>query len=138
MMSKTLRFRILISKALQFDDIFITGSKVPFWQNGKIAKMALLNPCMKFKNYFSQKTSFEALWKCHLLKIFVICSRIRQIQDLGQSKYKLTLFSKRTHGISKWCFQHPQDVVYYTPRPECFRNIKFSPHPEEKDGGFLN
>jgi hypothetical protein len=37
------------------------GSKVPFWQNGKIAKMALLNPCMKFKKKFGQKTSFEAL-----------------------------------------------------------------------------
>ena len=27
----------------------IMGSKVPFWQNGKIARMALLNLCMKFK-----------------------------------------------------------------------------------------
>ena len=25
--------------------------------------MALLNPCMKFKNYFGQKTSFEAFTK---------------------------------------------------------------------------
>ena len=25
------------------------GSKVPFWQNGKFSKMALLNWCMKFK-----------------------------------------------------------------------------------------
>ena len=64
--------------------ISCTGSKVPFWQNGKIAKMALLNPCMKFKNFFAQKTSFEALWKCHLQKIFITCSRVRQIQDLGQ------------------------------------------------------
>ena len=32
------------------------------------------------------------------------CSRILQIQDLGQSKYKLRLFSKRTHGISKILF----------------------------------
>ena len=29
--------------------ISCSGSKVPFWQNGKIVKMALLNPCMKFK-----------------------------------------------------------------------------------------
>jgi hypothetical protein len=36
-------------------------SKVPFWQNGKIAKMALLNPCMKFKKFFGPETSFEAL-----------------------------------------------------------------------------
>ena len=38
-------------------------NKVPFWQKWKIAKMALLNPCMKFKNFFGQKHSFEALWK---------------------------------------------------------------------------
>ena len=84
--------------------ISCTGSKVPFWQNEKIAKMALLNLCMKFKNFFGQKTSFEALWKCHLQKIFITFSRVRQIQDLGQSKYKLRLFSKRTHGISKILF----------------------------------
>jgi hypothetical protein len=30
------------------------GSKMPFWQNGKIAKMALLHPCMKF-NFFLAK-----------------------------------------------------------------------------------
>ena len=29
--------------------ISYTGSNVPFWQNWKIAKMALLNPCMEFK-----------------------------------------------------------------------------------------
>ena len=72
--------------------ISCTGSKVPFWQNGKIAKMALLNPCMIF--FFFQKTSFEALWKCHIQKVFITFSRVRQIQDLGQSKYKLRLFSK--------------------------------------------
>ena len=43
--------------------ISCTGSKVPFWQKWKIAKMALLNPCMKFKNFFGQKHSSEALWK---------------------------------------------------------------------------
>ena len=84
--------------------ISCTGSKVPFWQFLHFAKMALLNPCMKFKNFFGQKTSFEALWKCHLLKLFVTSSRVRQIQYLGQSKYKLALFSKRTHGISKILF----------------------------------
>ena len=31
--------------------------------NWKIAKMALLNPWMKFEKYFGQKHSFEALWK---------------------------------------------------------------------------
>jgi hypothetical protein len=41
--------------------ISCTGSKVPFWQDVKIAKMALLYPCMKFKIFFGQKSSFEAL-----------------------------------------------------------------------------
>ena len=40
--------------------ISCTGSKVPFWKNWKIAKMALLNRCMKFKIFFGQKYSFEA------------------------------------------------------------------------------
>jgi hypothetical protein len=30
-------------------------SKVPFWQNWKIAKMALLNPCMKFKFFLTKR-----------------------------------------------------------------------------------
>ena len=30
------------------------GSKVPFCQNWKIAKMALLNPCMKFKKHLQK------------------------------------------------------------------------------------
>ena len=49
-------------------------------------------------------TSFEALWKCHIQKIFITFSRVHQIQDLGQSKYKLRLSSKRTHWISKILF----------------------------------
>jgi hypothetical protein len=69
------------------------GSKMPFWQFFHASKMALLNPCIKFKNTFGQKTFLEATF-----------SRVRQIQDLGQSKYKLRLFSKRTHGISKILF----------------------------------
>ena len=48
-----------------------------------------------------QNGTFEALWKCHIQKIFISCSRVRQIQDLGHSKYKQRLFSKRTHGISR-------------------------------------
>ena len=35
--------------------ISCTGSKVPFWQFFHSAKMALLNPCMKFKIFFGQK-----------------------------------------------------------------------------------
>ena len=55
--------------------------------------MALLNPCMKFKNYFGKKTSFEALWRWHLLKISLICPRVCQIQDLCRKKYKKGIFS---------------------------------------------
>ena len=64
--------------------ISCTSSKVPFCQNWKIAKMALLNPCMEFKFFFGQKTSFEAFWRWHLQKIFLTWPRVRQIQDLGQ------------------------------------------------------
>ena len=84
--------------------ISCTGSKVPFWQFFHSAKMALLIPCMKFKFSFGQKASFEAIWKFHLQKIFITFTRVRQIQDLGQSKDKLRLFSKRTHRISKILF----------------------------------
>ena len=41
--------------------ISCTGPKAPFWKNLKIAKMALLNRCMKFEFSFGQKLSFEAL-----------------------------------------------------------------------------
>ena len=75
-----------------------------FWQFFYSAKMVLFNPCMKFKFVLAQKTSFEALWKCHIQKIFLTFSRVRKIQDLGQSKYELRLISKRTHGISKILF----------------------------------
>ena len=38
------------------------GSKAPFFKNGKIDKMALLNLRMKFKKQnYGQKTTFEAL-----------------------------------------------------------------------------
>ena len=66
------------------------------------AKMAFLNPCMKFKTFFDQKTLFEALWKCHLQKIFITFSRVRQIQDLGQSKYKLRLPQKGLTGFFRY------------------------------------
>jgi hypothetical protein len=60
----------------------VLGSKVPFWQFFHSAKMALLNPCMKFKTLFGQKNSFEALYK--------------QLVP-GSAKSK----AKRTHEISK-------------------------------------
>jgi hypothetical protein len=37
--------------------ISCTGSKVPFWQKLKIAKMALLNPCKRF-DFFWPKAIF--------------------------------------------------------------------------------
>ena len=48
----------------------------------------LVNPCMKFNFFFGKKTAFEALGKWHILKISITCPRVRQIQDLGQAKYK--------------------------------------------------
>ena len=63
-----------------------------FWQNWKIAKMALLNLSVKFKNFFGQKHSFEALWKWQQEKIFTTCPRVRQIQDLCRKKYKKGIF----------------------------------------------
>ena len=72
--------------------ISCTGSKVPFWQFFIFSEMALLNRYMKFEIFFGQKYSFEALWKCHLEKIFITCPRVRQIQDLCRKKYKKGIF----------------------------------------------
>ena len=72
--------------------ISCTGSIVPFWQFFNSAKMALLNRCMKFKKIFGWKTSFEALWKCHLQKISITYPRVHQIQDLCSKKYKKGIF----------------------------------------------
>ena len=55
--------------------------------------MALLNPCMKFKKFFGQKHSFEALWKWRQENFFVTCPRVCQIQDLCRKKYKKGIFS---------------------------------------------
>ena len=83
--------------------ISCTGSKVPFWQFYHSAKIALLNPCLslKFKIFFWQKTSFEVLWKCHIQKISITCSRVLEIQDLGQSKYKQTFLKKNSWDFKK-------------------------------------
>ena len=58
---------------------------LPFWQFFNAGKMALLNPCMEFKNFFGRKAFFEGLWRWHLQKIFLTCPRVQQIQDLGTS-----------------------------------------------------
>ena len=59
---------------------------------------------MKFrvKNCFGQKSFFEALWNCHFLKISITCPRVRQIQDLGRSKYKLRISSKGLATFQKF------------------------------------
>ena len=49
---------------------------------------------LSFFCFCLQKTSFEASWKCHILKISVTCLRVHQIQNLGQSKYKLRIFDR--------------------------------------------
>ena len=69
-------------------------AQVPFWQFFNYAKVALLNPCMKFENFFDQKHSFEVLWKWQLEKIFITCPRVCQIQDLCRKKYKKGIFSE--------------------------------------------
>ena len=46
------------------------GSKVPFWKNCKIAKMALLNPCMKFE-FFWAKVFFWSIMKIAIVRIFI-------------------------------------------------------------------
>ena len=71
------------------------------WKN---CQNGTFEPMHEIQNFFGQETFFEALWKCHIQKISITCSRVCQILDLGQSKYKLRLFSKRTHGISKILF----------------------------------
>ena len=68
------------------------GSKAPFWRNWKIAKMALLNPCMKFDFFFGQNHSSEALRKWQFEKIFITWPRVQQIQDLCRQKYKKGIF----------------------------------------------
>ena len=37
-----------------FFQISCTGSKMPLWQNWKIAKMAFLKPCMKFEIFLTK------------------------------------------------------------------------------------
>ena len=46
----------------------------PLW---KIAKIALFNPCMEFEIFFAQMSSFDALWKCHLVIFSQKCPKLR-------------------------------------------------------------
>ena len=47
--------------------ISCTGSKVPFWQFFRSAKW----------HFWTHAWNFEAIWKCHLQKIFIACSSDR-------------------------------------------------------------
>ena len=67
----------------------------PFSQNGSF----------EIQKLFWPKGFFWGIMKVPYTKnIHNLFSRVCQIQDLGQSKCKLRLFSKRTHGISKILF----------------------------------
>ena len=96
-LSQCLKRSLLAKKFLNFINGFNSAilSIFPFCQ------IALLNPCIKF-NFFGQKTSFEALWKCHIQKIFITCSRICQIQYLGQSKCNLRLLKKDSQDFKNY------------------------------------
>ena len=50
------------------------GLPGPHW---KIAKMALFNPCMEFQIFLGQMSSFDALWKCHLVIFSQKCPKLR-------------------------------------------------------------
>ena len=70
----------------------------------------------KSQKQFSLKVqwnSFEALQKCHIQKmsITITCYRVPQTHDLGQSNYKLMIFSKRTHNISKIIFIYDLESI---------------------------
>ena len=49
------------------------GHPGPLW---KIAKMALFNPCMELKKILGQMSSFDALWKCHLVIFSQKCPKL--------------------------------------------------------------
>ena len=71
----------------------------------KIAKMALFNPCMEFKFFLGQMTSFEVLRKCHFVILSKICLRLRPCAYLGGSKWINSIISISAHR--KW----PEMVV---------------------------
>ena len=63
----------------------LTGQANPANQpiSDKIAKMALFNPCMEFKKFLGQMTSFEVLRKCHFMILSKMCLRLRPCAYLG-------------------------------------------------------
>ena len=54
--------------------------------------MVLLNQWMELNKFLTKKLSFQALWKCHLVKIFLAWPSACQIQDFCPPKYKMWIF----------------------------------------------
>ena len=67
-------------------------------QNGTFA------PVHEIQKFFLPKDFFRGIMKVPFTKDIHKFFQGPQIQDVGQSKYKLRLFSKRTHRISKILF----------------------------------
>ena len=59
---------------------------------GKIAKMALLNPCMKFEIFLAKSILLKHYENGNKKKTFIKCPRVRQIKDLCRKKYKKVIF----------------------------------------------
>ena len=73
----------------------------PFLQ---ITKMALLVPCMEFKFFLGQMTSFEVLSKCHSLTLSKKCLRLRPAPSKCLSERINWIISMVPHRISKIIF----------------------------------
>ena len=81
---------------------------MPFWQNGKIAKMALLNPCMKFKNFFLPKGFFSKIIKVPFTKN--IHNFFKGPQNPGFRPFKVqteTFFKKDSRDFKNYFFRVP-------------------------------
>ena len=71
------------------------------WKN---CQNGTFEPVREIQNFFWLKDFFWGIVKVPFTKISITFSMVCQIQDLGRSKYKLRLFSKRTHRILKDSF----------------------------------
>ena len=65
---------------------------------------------------------FEALWKIHLIKIFMTCHSVRQIQDLGQSA---------KCGFSKKAFRRQYFFLFPYVLLTCYHHLR------AKLGGYI-
>ena len=68
------------------------------------SKMALLNPCMKFKKTFWPKDFFWGIMKVPYTKNIHNLLQGPENPGFRSVKVQLKLFSKRTHGISNFFF----------------------------------